>query len=65
MIDEEEKLLECLNLGNSRRSTASTENNVHSSRSHAVFTIRLKQSDEDNFETDKSSKVHLVDLAGR
>lgn len=64
MIDKT-RLLELLVSGNKRRSTAATENNLHSSRSHAVFTIKFKQSDEDNYDTDKSSKVHLVDLAGR
>lgn len=65
LVTDKSQLLEILDLGNKRRSTAATENNIHSSRSHTVFTLRFKQTDYKNYEINKSSKVHLVDLAGR
>ncbi|EEB17282.1 unc-104, putative [Pediculus humanus corporis] len=57
------EVLELLKIGNKRRSTATTENNTYSSRSHSVFTLIFKENDK-KFEIEKCSKVHLVDLAG-
>ncbi|KAK7082518.1 putative TRAFAC class myosin-kinesin ATPase superfamily [Halocaridina rubra] len=58
-----------LDLGNKERSIAATGMNDKSSRSHAVFTIRLTQmSIEDvegeQLESSKISVINLVDLAG-
>ncbi|KAF2126479.1 kinesin-domain-containing protein [Dothidotthia symphoricarpi CBS 119687] len=56
-----------MRLGDSSRTTASTKMNDTSSRSHAVFTIRLKQithsllSDET---IERTARMRLVDLAG-
>ena len=56
--------------GNDRRSTASTDLNNQSSRSHAVFTLNFSQtkiSAKDNEEVQTkeiTSKIYLVDLAG-
>ncbi|KAE9555582.1 hypothetical protein FO519_001253 [Halicephalobus sp. NKZ332] len=53
--------------GNKCRTVAATNMNAESSRSHAVFTIRLTQllSDlENSFTGEKVSKISLVDLAG-
>lgn len=67
-----EEALECLRIGALSRTTASTQMNTQSSRSHAIFTLHIKQqrlvpSDEDkdsnDFET-LTAKFHFVDLAG-
>lgn len=51
--------------GNLRRTTASTNMNETSSRSHAVFTVTLTQRQfVADISTEKVSKVSLVDLAG-
>lgn len=65
--------MQCLRLGALSRTTASTQMNTQSSRSHAIFTLHIKQQrvlpneDEnvisDEFET-LSAKFHFVDLAG-
>uniref|UniRef100_A0A8C7TK34 Kinesin-like protein n=1 Tax=Oncorhynchus mykiss TaxID=8022 RepID=A0A8C7TK34_ONCMY len=52
------EMVGCLELGNSARTVGSTAMNAASSRSHAIFTITLEQSDN------VVSKLHLVDLAG-
>lgn len=66
-----EEALQCLRLGTLSRTTASTQMNTQSSRSHAIFTLHIKQqrlvpSDDEGaneFET-LSAKFHFVDLAG-
>ncbi|CCE27587.1 hypothetical protein E4U22_002038 [Claviceps purpurea] len=63
-IDE---ILRWMKNGDQSRTTASTKMNDTSSRSHAVFTIMLKQihHDMDTDETtERSSRIRLVDLAG-
>uniref|UniRef100_A0A672IJ04 Kinesin family member 21A n=1 Tax=Salarias fasciatus TaxID=181472 RepID=A0A672IJ04_SALFA len=68
------EMMQCLKLGALSRTTASTQMNVQSSRSHAIFTIHLCQvrvcSPDNNvriaideFET-LTAKFHFVDLAG-
>ena len=54
--------VEILSSGAKLRSTGSTSLNSQSSRSHAVFTIRLESTDGDGRTT--SRKLNLVDLAG-
>uniref|UniRef100_A0A7N6A372 Kinesin motor domain-containing protein n=1 Tax=Anabas testudineus TaxID=64144 RepID=A0A7N6A372_ANATE len=69
-------MMQCLKLGALSRTTASTQMNVQSSRSHAIFTIHLCQvrdnvtdnrlvndSEINEFET-LTAKFHFVDLAG-
>lgn len=58
---------ECMLRGNTHRTTASTNMNDVSSRSHAIFTITFVQAglSEGNMPSETVSKVHLVDLAGR
>uniref|UniRef100_W8AM04 Kinesin-like protein KIF16B n=1 Tax=Ceratitis capitata TaxID=7213 RepID=W8AM04_CERCA len=60
-----DEIHECIMRGNSQRTTASTNMNDTSSRSHAIFTITFIQA---VFMNDKPSetvsKIHLVDLAG-
>lgn len=63
-IDE---ILRYMKMGDSSRTTASTKMNDTSSRSHAVFTIMLKQIHHDmetDETTERSSRIRLVDLAG-
>ncbi|KAL7837256.1 hypothetical protein SRHO_G00269670 [Serrasalmus rhombeus] len=43
LVSSEEELLQCLKLGALSRTTASTQMNAQSSRSHAIFTIHLCQ----------------------
>lgn len=63
-IDE---ILRYMKMGDASRTTASTKMNDTSSRSHAVFTIMLKQIHHDmetDETTERSSRIRLVDLAG-
>eukprot|EP00041_Stephanoeca_diplocostata_P037451 m.1418900 g.1418900 ORF g.1418900 m.1418900 type:complete len:1551 (-) comp25038_c0_seq31:1267-5919(-) len=54
-----------MTLGGKYRATASTNMNATSSRSHAVFTIHITQTlEEEGEEHTKVSKVNLIDLAG-
>ncbi|XP_060515980.1 kinesin-like protein KIF21A isoform X2 [Cylas formicarius] len=71
-VQSAEEALQCLRLGALSRTTASTQMNTQSSRSHAIFTLHIKQqklvpADDDSisneFET-LSAKFHFVDLAG-
>lgn len=60
-------ILKYMRLGDSSRSTASTKMNDSSSRSHAVFTIMLKQIHHDyhtDETTERLARIRLVDLAG-
>ncbi|XP_018328616.1 kinesin-like protein KIF21A isoform X2 [Agrilus planipennis] len=65
-----EATLQCLRMGALSRTTASTQMNTHSSRSHAIFTVHVKQqrlvpSDDGSNEVETlTSKFHFVDLAG-
>jgi kinesin family protein 5 len=58
-----EEVLDVIEEGKSNRHIAVTNMNEHSSRSHSVFLINVKQ---ENRETEKklSGKLYLVDLAG-
>ncbi|CAO3645499.1 unnamed protein product [Cunninghamella blakesleeana] len=67
------ELLDYLQKGSLSRATGSTDMNVSSSRSHAIFTITLKQQQIENDLPTKNgdpsskrlvSKFHFVDLAG-
>jgi kinesin motor protein len=63
-IDE---ILRHMKNGDDSRTVASTKMNDTSSRSHAVFTIMLKQIHHDmetDETTERSSRIRLVDLAG-
>ena len=57
---------ELINRGNLNRTTASTNMNDQSSRSHAIFTIKFAQAKlvENNIPSEIISKMNLVDLAG-
>ena len=69
-VNSADETLQCLHIGALSRTTASTQMNTQSSRSHAIFTILIKQQristdqdDPDGIET-LSAKFHFVDLAG-
>eukprot|EP01051_Picozoa_sp_SAG22_P018807 SAG22_NODE_3278_length_1810_cov_1.941555_1_plen_450_part_10 len=60
VVDTEE-VLEVLKCGDEARATASTKMNAASSRSHAVFTMKVKQQSQ---EATTEGLLNLVDLAG-
>ncbi|KAI5325078.1 PREDICTED: kinesin [Prunus dulcis] len=64
-VQSADKILELLNLGNSRRKTESTEANATSSRSHAVLEIKVKRKQKNKYRNQvMRGKLALVDLAG-
>ena len=61
------ELMKLMEKGDAARTTASTKMNDTSSRSHAVFTITLKQIHHDlstDETTERTARIRLVDLAG-
>ncbi|KAI4461197.1 centromere protein e [Holotrichia oblita] len=62
-VSSPEEVFEAIEEGKSNRHIAVTNMNEHSSRSHSVFLINVKQ---ENLENQKklSGKLYLVDLAG-
>ncbi|XP_021273661.1 kinesin-like protein KIN-8B isoform X3 [Herrania umbratica] len=64
-VHSADKILELLNLGNSRRKTESTEANATSSRSHAVLEIAVRRKQRNKYRNQvMRGKLALVDLAG-
>ncbi|KAK6923894.1 Kinesin motor domain [Dillenia turbinata] len=64
-VHSADKILELLNLGNSRRKTESTEVNETSSRSHAVLEIVVNRKQRNKYRNQViQGKLALVDLAG-
>lgn len=67
LVSDYDDIQECMHRGNLHRTTASTQMNDVSSRSHAIFTITFVQASylrHNNMPSETVSKVHLVDLAG-
>ncbi|GFZ18866.1 P-loop containing nucleoside triphosphate hydrolases superfamily protein [Actinidia rufa] len=65
VVQSADKILELLNLGNSRRKTESTEANETSSRSHAVLEISVTRKQRNKYRSQViKGKLALVDLAG-
>ncbi|KAK6165576.1 hypothetical protein SNE40_022480 [Patella caerulea] len=62
-VSSPEEVMETIDDGKANRHVAVTNMNEHSSRSHSVFLIHVKQ---ENIETEKKlhGKLYLVDLAG-
>jgi hypothetical protein len=61
------EIMRCMRKGDASRTIASTKMNDTSSRSHAVFTIMLKQIHHDlstDETTERTARIRLVDLAG-
>ncbi|XP_011643577.1 chromosome-associated kinesin KIF4A isoform X1 [Pogonomyrmex barbatus] len=63
-VTNAEETLECLVQGSMGRVTGATAMNAHSSRSHAIFTLCIRQQKRDDPNTATVAKFHLVDLAG-
>ncbi|CAN7985988.1 unnamed protein product, partial [Ixodes hexagonus] len=63
IVTSAEDTLRQLEVGSASRSTASTEMNARSSRSHAIFTVTVEQKERGGDDA-MTSKFHLVDLAG-
>ncbi|MCD7452409.1 Kinesin-like protein KIN-8B [Datura stramonium] len=64
-VNSADKILELLNLGNSRRKTENTEVNETSSRSHAVLEITVTRKQRAKYSNQvMRGKLALVDLAG-
>ncbi|DBA00638.1 TPA: hypothetical protein N0F65_003567 [Lagenidium giganteum] len=65
-ITSEQDAIELLQVGSKNRRIASTDMNRESSRSHAVFTLKLVQTEQSpgGVVTRRRSNLHLVDLAG-
>lgn len=59
-----EETIRLLEVGSASRSTASTNMNMRSSRSHAIFTLIVEQQDKSSSGAVMVAKFHLVDLAG-
>ncbi|CAG5004380.1 unnamed protein product [Parnassius apollo] len=67
LVSDYDDIQECMQRGNQQRTTASTQMNDVSSRSHAIFTltfVRAGYTRHNNLPSETLSKVHLVDLAG-
>ncbi|XP_069140645.1 kinesin-like protein KIF11-B [Argopecten irradians] len=66
VVRNKNEVFEILERGTSRRQTAATLMNAHSSRSHTVFsvTVHIKESNMEGEELLKTGKLYLVDLAG-
>uniref|UniRef100_A0A4W2I1T2 Kinesin-like protein n=1 Tax=Bos indicus x Bos taurus TaxID=30522 RepID=A0A4W2I1T2_BOBOX len=62
-VSSPEEVMDVIDEGKANRHVAVTNMNEHSSRSHSIFLINIKQ---ENVETEKklSGKLYLVDLAG-
>jgi len=60
-VESVEEVLKLIGQGNSSRTSGQTSANAHSSRSHAVFQIILR---EDNRKKTLHGKFSLIDLAG-
>jgi hypothetical protein len=58
------QLLCLLEKGSVARTTAATDMNISSSRSHAIFSIQLRQTPDGQQGKIITSKFHFVDLAG-
>ncbi|XP_071571504.1 chromosome-associated kinesin KIF4 isoform X3 [Temnothorax nylanderi] len=59
-----QETLECLAQGSTGRVRGATAMNAHTSRSHAIFTLCIRQQKRDDPNTATVAKFHLVDLAG-
>lgn len=58
-----EEMLAVMNVGNKHRTTGKTNMNEHSSRSHAIFMIKIEMCERESSHV-KVGKLNLIDLAG-
>lgn len=57
------EMMDVMNQGNKNRTTGKTNMNEHSSRSHAIFSIKIEMCDQDTNKVNVG-KLNLIDLAG-
>jgi kinesin family protein 5 len=62
-VASDDEVLELMEIGSENRSTAATNMNEHSSRSHSIFIMTIHQNNIKEFSA-KTGKLYLVDLAG-
>ncbi|XP_075996151.1 kinesin heavy chain-like [Genypterus blacodes] len=62
-VSSPEEVMDVIDEGKANRHVAVTNMNEHSSRSHSIFLINIKQENMET-ETKLSGKLYLVDLAG-
>ncbi|KAG7503879.1 kinesin heavy chain-like isoform X2 [Solea senegalensis] len=62
-VSSPDEVMDVIDEGKSNRHVAVTNMNEHSSRSHSIFLINIKQENTET-ETKLSGKLYLVDLAG-
>ena len=65
-VKNKKEVLELIQKGHDNRHIASTNMNMESSRSHAVFTAFIKTNtvERDGKKAVRTSRFHIVDLAG-
>lgn len=63
LCKSEDEMLNIMSIGNKNRTTGFTNMNEHSSRSHAVFLIKIEMCESDSTAI-KVGQLNLVDLAG-
>ncbi|KAJ9447580.1 Kinesin-like protein unc-104 [Diplonema papillatum] len=67
-VESHQEVFRLMDSGNQLRTTAATNMNAHSSRSHALFQLQVTQEilmeDCDEVLSSKTAKLNLVDLAG-
>uniref|UniRef100_A0A336MQK5 Kinesin-like protein n=1 Tax=Culicoides sonorensis TaxID=179676 RepID=A0A336MQK5_CULSO len=59
-----EEMIYVMQKGNKNRTTGRTNMNEHSSRSHAIFMIKIEMCETGESSTVKVGKLNLIDLAG-
>lgn len=59
-----DEMLHVMNKGNKNRTVGRTNMNEHSSRSHAIFMIKIEMCETGEKSTVKVGKLNLIDLAG-
>ena len=66
LVVNADEIEELIRRGNCQRTTAATNMNDVSSRSHAIFSLVFTQATfRDDIPSEVHSKINLVDLAGR
>ena len=64
IVRDENDIIAHLSTGDARRATAATNMNEHSSRSHALFRLRIESRAKDDSDCITTCQLNLVDLAG-
>lgn len=59
-----DEMMHVMNKGNKNRTTGRTNMNEHSSRSHAIFMIKIEMCETGESSTVKVGRLNLIDLAG-